>query len=191
MGHRDSFADRLIAAEQVNAKRKERYEMQMRQLLSQTLTPARRAGYAIGALIGLFLGVDFAVLAATGHMTGEYAAWGRGVFGVFAAFGLVWGALAGRIAIRGTVDLRSDRTAVTRLVWYLSIFIVVVALFVGGLDLRYGSGKWSVFTALIGIAYLIAGALFVVRNLVQQAELRIREKLLEIELRLTELDEKP
>jgi glycopeptide antibiotics resistance protein len=78
---------------------------------------------------------------------------------------------------------------VARLVWYNSILICAVALFVSWLNLKYGSGKWSVFTALIGIAYLIAGMLSVVRNLVHQAELRIREKLLEIELRLTDMDE--
>ncbi|MGD0111431.1 MAG: hypothetical protein ABSD48_06175 [Armatimonadota bacterium] len=189
MGHCDRFADRLIAAEQVDAKRKERYEMEMRQILNQTLTPARRVAYAIGALLGIFVGVDFAILAATTHMTGEYAAWGRAVFGAFAVLGLVWAALAGRIAIRGVIDLRSDRTSVARLVWYNSILICAVALFVSWLNLKYGSGKWSVFTALIGIAYLIAGMLSVVRNLVHQAELRIREKLLEIELRLTDMDE--
>ena len=189
MSHHDTFADRLMAAEHVDAKRKERYEMEMRKILSQTLTPARRTAYAVGAVFGLLVGVDFGVLAVTLHITGAYALFGRAVFAVLAVLTLAWGALAGRIAIRGTVDLTKDRTAVARLVWYFSVLISVVALLVGGLELRYGSGKWSAFTAVIGLAYLIAGALFVIRNLVQQSELRIREKLLEIDLRLADMDE--
>jgi len=186
----DRFADRLIAAEHIDTKRKERYEMGMRQLLNQTLTPAKRIAYAFGAIVGLAFAVNSAVLAATLHITGEYAAWGRAVFGVFAVLGAVWAVLAGRIAIRGTVNLRKDRAAIARLVWGLSLLIFIVALLVGGLGLRYGSGRWSVFTAVIGLAYLISGALFMVRNLVQQSELKICEKLLDIELRVAELDER-
>ncbi len=189
MNHHDTFADRLIAAEQMDAKRKERYEMEMRKILTQTLTPARRTAYAVGAILGLLFAVDYGWLAATLHITGEYAVWGRVAFGAFALLALGWTVVAGRIAIRGTLSLTTDRTMTARLLWYLCVLISIVALCVGGLELTYGSGKWAVFTAVIGLAYLIAGALFVIRNLVQQSELRIREKLLEIELRLAELNE--
>lgn len=186
----DRFANRLIAAEGVDAKRKERYEMQVKHILSQTLTPAKRVAYAVGAVLGLFLAVDFGVLAVTLHITGGYAAWGRAAIAILAALGLLWTVLAGRIAIRGTVNLRDDRRAIARLQWGLSLLIFIVALLAGWLEVRYGSGKWSVFIAVVGLAYLITGALFVIRNHVDQSELRIREKLLEIELGLAELNEK-
>jgi len=103
---------------------------------------------------------------------------------------LVWAVLAGRIAVRGTVDLRKDRRAVAGLVWGLSLLIFITALFVSGLELRYGSGRWSLFIAVVGLAHLLIGVLFVTRSLVEQSELRIRAKLLEIELGLTELNDK-
>lgn len=189
MSHPQRFADRLIAAQQVDAKRKERYEMELRQVLHQTLTPAKRVAYAVGAFLGLAFAVDGVAIAAAGHITGEYAAWGRAAFAAFAVFGLVWAFLAGRIALRGTLDLRGDRTAIARLLWCFSVLVFVVVVLAGALNLRYGSGRWPAFAAVIALAYLIAAALFVVRNVVQQAELRIREKLLDIELRVAELDE--
>ena len=190
MSHHDTFAKRLIAAEHVDAKRKERYEMEMQKILSQTLTPAKRIAYAFGAVFGLAVGVNWVVLMVTVDMTGEYETWGRAVFGILGVLGLVWAALAGRIAVRGRVDLRKDRRAVARLVWGLSLLIFITALFVSGLELRYGSGRWSVFILVVGLAHLLIGALFVSRSLVEQSELSIRAKLLEIELELTELNEK-
>ena len=190
MSDRDRFSDRLIAAEQVDAKRKERYEMAVQQILNRTLTPARRIAYALSAILGLFGAVSFSVQAVTQHMTGEYAMWGRAILGLFAVLFLVFSVFAGRAAIRGTANLRKDVPAIAGIRWGISFLIFVTALFVAGLELKYGSGTWSVFTAIVGLAFLVNGTLILTRNLIQQSELSLREKLLEIELRLAEMNEK-
>ena len=190
MSDHKRFSDRLIAAEQVDEKRKERYAMELRKILNQTLTPARRIAYVVGAVLGLLFAVDFGVLTVTLHITGQYAAWGRAMFGALTALGLGWTIIAGRIAIRGALDRRADLLAITRLLWGYFLLFFFALLFAGWLDLKYGSGKWSVFLGVIGLSYLVTGALIVIRNSVHQSELRVREKLLEIQLRLVEMDEK-
>ena len=46
------------------------------------------------------------------------------------------------------------------------------------------------FARAIGLAYLLTGTLVLIKHLVHQAELKVREKLLELELRLIEMGEK-
>lgn len=190
MPAQERFSERLIAAEQADGERKEHHAMELHRILHQTLTPARRIAYGAAAVLGLFLGADWGWIAIGRRITGEYAAWGHVVFGAFALLALAGAFITGRIAIKGTVDLARDRTIMARLVWYFSALVCLVALLAGGLQLRYGSGKWAVLVAVAGVAYLIAGAMVMIKNLVQQSELRVREQMLKLELRLVELGEK-
>jgi hypothetical protein len=186
----DRFSDRLIAAEQVDAKQKERYEMEMQRMLNPALTPARRVLAAIFAVVGLLAAVDFGVTSATARMSGDYAGWGRAVLGVMAALTLALAITLGRMAIRGTVDLRRDISTVTKIRWAISLMVSVVAFVIAWADAHYGTGKASAFYAAMGLAFLGACSVLVIKDRVHQSSLNVRQKLLEIELRLAEMSEK-
>jgi uncharacterized membrane protein YiaA len=48
----------------------------------------------------------------------------------------------------------------------------------------------SVFMVLSGLTFFVGGVAFLLGNVIQQSELNVKEKLLGIELRLTEIAEK-
>jgi hypothetical protein len=190
MNNHSDFRDKLVSAQQFTPAYRERYRKGLESMLTRRLTPARRIVCSLLALGGLCAAVNFGVQAATQGSNGEYAAWGRAAFGVMALWGLAWAALLGAMAIRGTVNLRKDRQAIAGLRWFFFVFAGILLMLVGGLQLKYEPGSnGPVFAAVVGLAFLVYGALVVIHNLVQQSELNVREKLLEIELKLAEMSE--
>ncbi len=190
MSDQGRFPDRLIGAEQVDAKRKEHYRMEMQRILNRTLTPGRRIWCAFTAAVSLLAAANFGVMAFTQHITGDYALWGRAIYGAFAVLLLALAAVVGRMAMKGTANLRKDLPAIAGLRWGLSFLLSISALLAAWLDARYGSGKWSAFAAAVGVAFIVFGAIHLIRSSVQQSELRTREKMLEIELRLADMADK-
>jgi hypothetical protein len=190
MNENNDFRDRLVSAQQFTPAYRENYRKGLESMLTRRLTPTRRIVCAALAVSGLCAAVSFGVQAVAQRSNGEYAAWGRAAFGVMALWGLAWAALLGAMAIRGTVNLRKDRQAIAGLRWFFFVFVGILLMLVGGLQLKYEPGSSSpVFAAVIGLGFLVYGALVVIHNLVQQSELNVREKLLEIELKLAEMSE--
>jgi hypothetical protein len=122
MNQHSDFRNRLLASEQVDVKRRERYQMEVQRILSSTFRWAMRTVAGLVAVLAL----AFALLCAG--------------FSLF-------------IAAKGMLDNYP----------YLSILLAVV--------------------------FLVIHSLIVIQRLVKQSELNIREKLLEIELKIAEMNE--
>jgi hypothetical protein len=71
MDQHNDFRDRLLAAEQVDRKRRERYEMEMQLILNPKLNPIRRVACGVVAAVSLLFAANSAHLAITLHIQGD------------------------------------------------------------------------------------------------------------------------
>jgi hypothetical protein len=150
-------------------------------MLEKKLTGIRRWVFLATAVVALPLAVLFGTLAVTMPATFPWP--GRLGFAGAALFAIGWAILGIRVFRRGALDLRIDTGAVAGLSWALPVFMVTLFLIwapenIAGLRL-----------ILSGLVFLVMGALFLIRHVVELSELKVREKLLEIEYRLAELAE--
>lgn len=177
------FQDRLLAAEQLNPEYQEKYNKEVRAMLEKKLTPVQRWGYVFSAILGVVFLTVFGIAAIVAR---ELPILARLVFGLGAVFGLAWAAFAGSIAKRGTLNLRAHPTAMTGMAWGFVIILMTLLLLLGT---RQPDSTRSVFVVVSGLVFLVMAAVFMIFNRIDQAELKTREKLLEIEYRVAEIAE--
>jgi len=94
-----------------------------------------------------------------------------------------WAFLGFKILRRGAIDRKVDAGIYAGLAWALPVFLVTMFM-VWAPDNITGLRM-----ILSGLVFLVMGAMFLLRNIIEQSELRATEKLLEIEYRLAELTE--
>lgn len=178
------FSDRLLSAEQTTPAFRDKYETEVKAMLEKKLTRPQRVGYTLSALMGALFLVVFGAVALFAPR--EFPAWGRALFGLGSAFGLVWAILVGRIVITGKVNLRTGANALVGLTWGFVVTVVTVLMMVG---VDRAEPVKSVYMLLVGLVYLLIAAMFMIFNRIEQSELNMKEKLLGIELRLAEMAE--
>lgn len=98
-------------------------------------------------------------------------------------FGIGWTVLGARVFRRGSLNLKIDTGLATALTWVLSVFLATIFMVVAPNSIV------GLRMILSGVVFLVSGAVFLIGHMIQQSDLRSREKLLEIELRLAELAE--
>ena len=108
---------------------------------------------------------------------------GRLIFAAGALFGIGWAVLGIRIVWRGTMNLKTDTAAANGMAWVLVVLVATFAM-VSAPDTIVGLRM-----IVCSLVFLVLGVAFMTRHVVEQAELKTREKLLEIEYRLAELAE--
>ena len=106
---------------------------------------------------------------------------GRLIFAVGALFGIGWAILGIRIFWRKSMNLRTDTAAATGMAWVLVVIVATFAM-VTAPDTIVGLRM-----IVCSLVFLVMGGLFLMRHVIEQSELKTREKLLEIEYRLAEL----
>ena len=109
--------------------------------------------------------------------------WGRLIFAAGALFGIGWAILAIRIFRRGSLNLKTDTGAATGMAWGLPILMLTVSM------VYAPDSIMGLRMIVCGLVFLVMGAAFLMRHVVELSELKTREKLLEIEYRLAELSE--
>jgi len=183
MSGSDGFQDRLLAAEQLNPEYQEKYNKEVRAMLEKKLTPVQRWGYVFSAILGV---VFLTVFGTAAIVARELPILARIAFGLGAVFGLASAAFAGSIAKKGTLNLREHPTAMTGMVWGFVIIMMTLFLLLGA---RQPDSTRSVFVVVSGLVFFVMAGVFMIFNRVDQAELKTREKLLEIEYRVAEIAE--
>jgi hypothetical protein len=171
----------LLKLEPITPSLKQQYDKEIEAMLQQTLTVWFRRIWLVAAVASLGLAVWLGWLAATAPswlpLSGRLGLAGGAIFSLF------WAALGVRVFQRGSLDLKVDMAAIAGLTWGMPVLLVTCML-IGAPDNLAGL---RMITA--GIVFLIGGAVFLIGNIVQQAELRTREKMLQIEYRLAGLAE--
>lgn len=176
---RRPFSDRLIDCESLMPSLGEEHRKEIVAMFDKKLGPVGRTVGAICAVFALAHVVFSGYLAVTTY--GKLPLWGTLGFVVGIVFGLAFGSLAGWIAYSGHVRLKWQPAAFAAVVWVFTVLQVTLML-VGAPDSMVGLRM--IFT---GIVLLIGAAVFLLATCSQQAELRTKEKLLEIEYRLADL----
>ncbi|MGA2066705.1 MAG: hypothetical protein ABSG86_17140 [Thermoguttaceae bacterium] len=173
------FRQQLLDAEQVTPALKDRYHKELQAMLEEQLTGMRRWIWLAAAIMGLGFAVGFGTLAVVAPA--EFPWWWRLVFAVGALFGIGFGLLGLKVFRRGALDLKRDSWAYSGTAWAIPVLVVTVAM------VSAPENVVGLRMILSGLVFLVMGAVFLIRHVVEQSELKTREKLLEIEYRLAEL----
>ncbi len=175
------FRERLLKVEPMTPALKERYEQEIHAMLEKQLTGVRRWVWLGSAILGLGFLALFGTLAVI--TPAEFPVYGRVGFVLGALFGIGWAILGIKVFRRGSLDLKLDTRAATGLTW--GFVVIMVTLFMVWAPDSI-MGLRMIVSALV---FLVMGVAFLLRHVIEQAELKTREKLLEIEYRLAELAE--
>jgi hypothetical protein len=177
----DSFRDRLLRLEQVTPALKEQYDKEIKAMLEKRITGIRRWVWLGCALMGVVFAVLFGTLAVIAPA--EFPLTGRIGFAAGALFGIAWAVLGLRVFQRGSIDLKVHSGAAAGMAWGLPVILLTLFI-VSAPDTIVGLRM-----IVTGLAFLVMGLGFLLRHVIEQSELKTREKLLDLEYRLAEFVE--
>jgi hypothetical protein len=177
----EDFRDRLLRAEQTTPSLKHRYEQELQAMLEKPLAGFRRWVWLIIAVAAVGLAGWLGTLAVS--MPQGFPLLGRVAFAVGVLFCLGWAGLGIRVFRCGALNLKVDTKAANGMVWVFTVLLVTIFMVAAPEDLV------GLRMIVGGLAFLVMGAVFLIGHLIEQAQLKAREQLLEIEYRLAELTE--
>ncbi len=180
---RPGLGEGLVALERMSPAIRQKYDTEMKKMFEKTISPLQRTGM-IAVVIVLAIQMGFF----------GYAVVRFDMLPLLARLGFVAGILfsGAFMAVmisalkKGSYNLRTYPNAVTGITWvFLVIFITLIMLLSGKVEPLKGI-QMVVNTTV----FFIMGVVFLLKNTVEQAELKTREKLLDIECRLADIAEK-
>ena len=182
----ESLRERLLELqlEQMPPALRERYDQEVRAMLEKRMTGTDRkvwlGGTVMSAVFAVLLGT-FAIIVPPGVPLPA-----RIPVAVGALFSVGFAILGVRVLRRGSIDLKFDTSVCIRMVWG---FAVLTAIMFAVMSLLVPDRIVGLWMMIFGLVVLVVGAVFLIRHVIEQSELKTREKLLEIEYRLAELAE--
>jgi hypothetical protein len=181
----DNFRQRLLELEQTTPVLKERYNKEVQAMLEKRITGTDRKVWLGGTVMSVVFAVLLGVFAIIPPLA-EVPLLPRIGPAIGALFSVGFAIFFLRVYRRGSWNLNSDASFFIGMIWLMVVLTVVMFLVMSLLVPDRIIGLWlSVF----GMVILVIGAVFLIRHGIAQSEIRIREKLLEIEYRLAELAE--
>lgn len=176
-----AFRDRLVGLEPVTPALKNRYEKEIQAMFNKPLTGVRRSSFLIAGTLSGGLAVAFTAAALLAPADVPVVA--RIGFVVGALFSVAWAVLGIRVFQRGSLNLKTDAGLYYGLAWVLPVIMVTLIMMYAPDNLL------GLRMIACGIVFLIIGAVFLLRGVAERLELQTREKLLEIEYHLAEIEE--
>lgn len=176
------FRDRLVSAQQFTPQYREEYERKLKNMLTRQLTPPERARLAFSALIGTVALPYYGYLLASNR---NVAVEMKVVFILLTCAALYTGILKGIAAVRGTLNARIEPKIIASVAFFGIVVFVAATLWV----LPSGAVH-TTHMLMLGLFALIVAAVKFLQMHITQSELNVREKMLEIELKLTDMNEK-
>jgi hypothetical protein len=107
--------------------------------------------------------------------------------GIGTLFGLTGAVMLARVLRRGALNLKIDNRRIAAMVWVFTVLMMTCFLMLG---MSIEDRVMGVLMIVYGLTFLVGAGVFLLAYRIEQAELGVREKLLELELRLAELGEK-
>ena len=173
------FREKLMAAEPDNPAGRAEYEKRLAALLEEPITRTRRGGLLLAILVSLATVVVSGVLAVRFRHGPAVVLEGMAIGAVFGIIGLI---VAGRILFRGVYHRRGDSVAQANLIWVFTVLLQVTFMEADGLHPQAG-----MHLTVFGLVFLIGASVLLLRTVIEQSELRTREKLLELQYEMAEL----
>jgi hypothetical protein len=161
---------------------REKYEKEVQAMFEKQLGVAGRGMYAFWTIFCLAISVHFSWVAVASY--GKLPVLITVSFGIGIVFALGFAGLSAWIAYSGRMLLKIHPPIMVGLVWAFTVIMVTIFMVVAPNSII------GLRMVLSGLVFLVMAAAFVLASRTEQAELRTKEKLLEIEYRLTELSEK-
>lgn len=176
----------VMAHEQRSKEFEERFRQTIENMTTGKLTPLSRVGYALGAIMGLCFAGFFGYVAWTAPS--EFPMLGRLTFVAGAIFGGLWAGLCAYVVRKGSFSLEPDESTMHGLTWGFMVLMMTAFLIIGG---RMEDRVLGISMVLNGLVFYVAFAIpAFVSMRVNRLELRVREQLLMMEIRMTEMAEK-
>jgi MFS family permease len=179
-----SFRERILATEPVDPVLRQKYEQEIQAMLEKKLTTSQRVLWILTGLLSIGFVAVFGTAALMAPR--EFPLLARVGFGVGALFGLAWAVLSYQTVRNGKMHIRKDPKTMAGATW--SFMVIMMTIFML-LSSRAGDHVWGVQMIVNGLVFFIIAAVFMINTVVEDAQLKTQEKLLEIEYRLAELAE--
>jgi peptidoglycan/LPS O-acetylase OafA/YrhL len=181
--NRKQLADRLIAVEPHSASSRRQLQQELHDMFVRELTTPRRVFFAIVGIVALISATVCGSLALTEPNLPTLPRVG---LAVGTLFGLAWSAVAVRTCWRGSLELRIDARRLAVMVWVFTVLTMIFFLIAG---MSAEDRLLGLMLIANGLAFLIVAGVYWITYRIEQAELNTREKLLQLEVRLAELQE--
>ena len=173
------FKDKLMDADTENPHLRAEYQRKLAAMLEPPLTWYRRTGLVFAMCVCV---VTLIIAAAIAFQFRHGPSSVLAGMAVGAGFGLAGLFLCARILIRGTYRMGRDSTAQAGLIWGFVVLLVTIFMVAGGTSSIRGIGL-----TVDGIVFLIGAGLMLMRSVIEDGELRTREKLLELQHELSQI----
>jgi hypothetical protein len=183
MNDRTTFRDQLLAVEPLSPDYREKLEKELRTMFIRQLNLPGRIFVGVIAVFCLAIAALCGYLAVT---QSELPAVARVGLGIGTLFGLTGSVILVRALRRGALNLRIDNRLIAAMVWVFTVLMMVCFLMLG---MSIEDRVKGVLMIVYGLTFLICAGVYFVSARIEQAELGVREKLLELELRMAELKE--
>ena len=184
MNDKTTFRDQLLAVEPVATDAREKLLQEFRDMLIRKLTGPHKVLIVGVMLFSLAVAGLCAYLAIT---VGRLPVMARIGLGSGTLFGLAWVALSIAVLRRGSLDMLSDQRRMAQLVWGFTLLLVICLTIVGLSAPDPVKGLPMVAKARV---FLISAGFYWITFFIQQPELNMKERLLRLELQLTELSQR-
>ena len=176
-----NFADQLMQCEFETPALREKYEQEVQAMFEKQLGTAGRAMWVFWTVFGLAQAALFSWVAVANY--GELPVLGTVSFGIGVVFALAFAGLSAWIAYSGRMLLKIHPPLMAGLVWVFMVAMVTIYMVIAPNSIN------GLRMLLSGLIFLVMAVAFLLAGRTEQAELRTKEKLLEIEYRLAELSE--
>jgi hypothetical protein len=183
--HELPLRDRLLAVGSPSADFQTQFQKEIRSMFIRKLSAPRRMFFyfvAVGASISALV---CGSLALTEPQLPPMARFGLAT-GVL--FGLSWVIAIVSILRRGEIDLKRDGRRIAQMVW---VFTLLMSIFFCVVGMSRPDKPLGVLLMLQSLVFLISAAVYWLNHRIEESELNVKEKLLELELHLAECRSAP
>ena len=175
----------LLSLETATPSLRAEYERRINEMMEKPLTTGKRVLWYAHIAFGLATAFLFAWLALTSG--GSLPGLARAMFGAGALFGLAWAGICFRILKRGAFRPKSDGNLMTGWMWSLIVLQATVFYMLAPTLPDAHKGTQMMLGALL---FVVFGVAFLLRNVIEQVNLRNREEMLRLQLQVLELSER-
>jgi hypothetical protein len=178
--HDFPLRDRLLAVGSPSAKFQAQYQKEIRSMLIRKLSAPRRVFLSLVTVAASGSALVCGTLALTEPQLPILARLGLAT-GVL--FGVGWVITIVSILRRGEMDLKRDSRRIAQMVWG---FTLLTSIFFCAIGMSRPDKPLSVLLMLQSLIFLISAAVYWLNHRIEESELNVKEKLVELELHLAE-----